>query len=152
SVQSDPMPTRPRGRRFGNRSLKSSLTIKERAFAQSPGLPLTQKSGEGLANVKTMQGDTRRPWARLLQGAWTTWQTHIFAALDQGVVSGTAFLTTVLVGRWDFPSELAVYSIGFSLLASLLAFQDSLILLPYTIQRHHPFQTASEHAGSSRMQ
>src|SRR4029077_12736064 len=38
---------------------------------------------------------------------------------------------------------------GISLLASVLAIQDSLILLPYSIQRHRPLGTPAEHAGSS---
>jgi O-antigen/teichoic acid export membrane protein/tRNA A-37 threonylcarbamoyl transferase component Bud32 len=131
--------------------LRSSLTIKERALAESPVLPPAQRRRGG-PSAGTPPRENRRTSVRLLQTAWTNWRTHVFAALDQAVVSGTAFLTTVLVGRWTFPSELGVYSIGFSLLASLLAFQDSLILLPYTIQRHHPLGTAAEHAGSSLMQ
>ena len=114
--------------------------------------PPAQKRGDVPANVRATQGQTRRTWVRLLRTAWVSWGTHVFAALDQAVVSGTAFLTTVLVGRCTFPSELGTYSIGFSLLASLLAFQDSLILLPYTIQRHRPLGTPAEHAGSSLMQ
>jgi hypothetical protein len=114
--------------------------------------PLAQKRGEVPAKVRTIARETRGRWARLLHIAWVTWRTHVFAALDQTVVSGTAFLTTVLVGYWTFPSELGIYSIGFSLLASLLAFQDSLILLAYTIQRHRPLGTPAEHAGSSLMQ
>jgi O-antigen/teichoic acid export membrane protein/tRNA A-37 threonylcarbamoyl transferase component Bud32 len=131
--------------------LRSSLTIKERGLAESPVLAPAQRRSDG-PNVGTSPRETRRTWVRFLQTAWATWRTHVFAALDQAVVSGTAFLTTVLVGRWTFPSELGIYSIGFSLLASLLAFQDSLILLPYTIQRHRPSGTAAEHAGSSLMQ
>ena len=33
------------------------------------------------------------------------------AALDQVVVSGTAFVSTVLVGRWSGPSELGRYKV-----------------------------------------
>jgi O-antigen/teichoic acid export membrane protein len=132
--------------------LKSNLTIKGKGLAQSPVFPLAQKRGDVPANVRATQGETRRTCVRLLRTAWVPWGTHVFAVLDQAVVSGTAFLTTVLVGRWTFPSELGIYSIGFSLLASLLAFQDSLILLPYTIQRHRPLGTPAEHAGSSLIQ
>ena len=80
---------------------------------------------------------------RLISGA------HALALADQAVVSGTSFLTTVLIARWTGPSQLGVYAIGLSLLASLLAVQESLILLPYSIQRHHPLGTPAEHAGAS---
>ena len=86
----------------------------------------------------------KRAWIlRIISG------THVVALADQAIVSGTSFLTIVLVGRWTVPSELGVYSIGISLLASLLAVQDSLILLPYTIQRHRSRGTPAEHAGSA---
>ncbi len=75
--------------------------------------------------------------------------THMLALADQAVVSGTSLLSTVLVGRWTVPSELGIYSIGLSVLGSLLAVQDALILLPYTIQRHRPSRSPAEHAGTS---
>ncbi len=85
---------------------------------------------------------------------WTTIQqiicgSHVMSLADQAIVSGTSFLTTVLVGRWTLPSELGVYSMGISLLASLLAIQDSLILLPYTIQRHRPTGTPGHQLGTA---
>jgi O-antigen/teichoic acid export membrane protein len=74
------------------------------------------------------------------------------ALADQAVVSGASFLTTVAIGRWTFPSELGLYSIGISLLVSSVAIQESLIAIPYTIQRHRPLGTQAEHAGSSLTQ
>src|SRR5262245_60421060 len=44
---------------------------------------------------------------------------HTLALLDQAVVSGASFLTTVVVGRSTSPSELGVYALGMSLLTSL---------------------------------
>jgi O-antigen/teichoic acid export membrane protein len=86
------------------------------------------------------------PWAAVMRVAFGT---HVLALADQAVVSGTSLLSTVLVGRWSAPSELGLYSIGLSVLGSLLAVQDALILLPYTIQRHRPSRTSAEHAGIS---
>lgn len=74
---------------------------------------------------------------------------HLLSFIDQGVVSGTSFLSTLLVARFSNAGELGVYAIGISLLASLIAFQDSLILQPYTIQLHSRRGTAAEHSGSS---
>jgi hypothetical protein len=66
---------------------------------------------------------------------------------DQAVVSGASFLTTI--GRFAFPSELGLYSLAASLLISLFCIQESLITLPYTVQRHRPIGTPAEYAGSS---
>jgi O-antigen/teichoic acid export membrane protein len=87
-------------------------------------------------------------------GAWAAltrvvFGTHFLALADQAVVSGTTLLSTVLVGRFTVPSQLGIYTIALSVLGSLLAVQDALILLPYTIQRHRPSRTPAEHAGIS---
>ncbi|MGA2494106.1 MAG: hypothetical protein ABSF67_14335 [Roseiarcus sp.] len=74
---------------------------------------------------------------------------HSLALADQAVVSGASLLSTVAVGRWTLPSELGIYTIALSVSGSLLAVQDALILLPYTIQRHHPSYSPAEHAGTS---
>jgi O-antigen/teichoic acid export membrane protein len=75
--------------------------------------------------------------------------THLLALVDQAVFSGTSLLATVLVGRWTSPSQLAIYTIGISVLVSVLAVQDALILLPYTIRRQHPSCSPAEHAAIS---
>jgi len=74
---------------------------------------------------------------------------HVLSLVDQAIVSATGFLTTVLIARWSDPAQLGIYALGLSLLLSLLGFQDSLILQPYLIQRHHPQGTPSERAGAS---
>ena len=74
---------------------------------------------------------------------------HVLAIADQGVVSAASFLTTVIIGRWTNASQLGIYAIGISVLASSYTIQGSLITLPYSIQRHRPLGTPAEHAGSS---
>lgn len=90
------------------------------------------------------EGSKRGVPARLIQLAFGP---HFLSLADQVIVSGTSLLSTVLVGRWTVPSELGIYTIGLSVLGSILAIQDALILLPYAIQRHHPSRTAAEHLG-----
>lgn len=86
-------------------------------------------------------------------GLTTISGTHILALVDQVVVSGTSFLTTVMIGRWILPSQLGLYSIGMSLLISFVTIEDSLITLPYTIQRCRlQQQEAAEHAGTALLQ
>src|ERR1051325_11854112 len=69
---------------------------------------------------------------------------HALALADQAVVSGTSFLTSVLIGRWAGSSQLGIYAIGLSLLISVVAVQNSLISLPYTIGPRQGLTTAAE--------
>ena len=71
------------------------------------------------------------------------------ALADQAVVSAASFLTTIIIGRCTDASQLGIYAIGISVLASAFTIQGQLILLPYAIQRHRPLGTPVEHAGSS---
>jgi O-antigen/teichoic acid export membrane protein len=80
------------------------------------------------------------------------WGTPVIALIDQGVVSGASFLTTIMVGRWTSPGQLGLYSVGVSALVASLAIQDSLVSLPYTIQRHQMPRTPAEGAGASLAQ
>ena len=78
--------------------------------------------------------------------------THALALADQAVVSSASFLTTIIVGRWTHPNELGLYAIGASLMVLALNFQESLISLPYTIQRHRVLGMPTEYAGGSLAQ
>src|SRR5216683_1647767 len=94
-------------------------------------------------------GTNRRPgsWSRFFD---TDSGNHVLALIDQAVVSGTSFLTTILIGRWCGASELGVYALGFSLLVSWGCVHQSLIALPYTIYRHRTRRgTQEEYAGSA---
>src|SRR5438128_4628311 len=89
-------------------------------------------------------------WAKAGAGLGTDSGKHTLALIDQAVVSGTSFLTTILIGRWCGAGELGVYSLGFSLLVSWGCAQQSLIALPYTIYRHRSrWGTQEEYAGSA---
>ena len=98
------------------------------------------------ADASTTRAGKREAWTKLLR---TVSGTHALALADQAVISGANFLATIVVSRWASPSQLGFYSIGFSWLVFVLGTQDSLVSLPYTIQRHHPLGTPSEAAGSS---
>jgi O-antigen/teichoic acid export membrane protein/thymidylate kinase len=88
-----------------------------------------------------------RFWARLRHGVSNK---DALAVLDQAVVSGTSFVTTVLVGRWCGADELGVYSLGFTLLVAWVTVHESLIALPYTIFRPRlPEETQAAAARSA---
>ena len=74
---------------------------------------------------------------------------HVLAWADQAVVSATSFLALIMIGRWTDPSQLGTYAIGASVLAMLLAAQESLITRPYAIQLYRPLGTPAEFAFSS---
>jgi O-antigen/teichoic acid export membrane protein len=86
-----------------------------------------------------------RPW-RLAAGQ------HLIALVDQAIVSGASFASTVLVAHWTVPSQLGIYSLGISLLVASVTIQEALISIPYTIQRDRGAGTPAECAGGSLMQ
>jgi O-antigen/teichoic acid export membrane protein len=108
-----------------------------------------------LAGSSTQQ--RRPPVSTIGEGLGRTWENavrlisreHVLSLADQGVVSGTGFLTTLLIARWSGSTQLGIYALGLSLLVSAVGFQDSLILQPYQIQRHYPGGTHAERAGAS---
>ncbi|MEH2537177.1 MULTISPECIES: polysaccharide biosynthesis C-terminal domain-containing protein [unclassified Bradyrhizobium] len=98
------------------------------------------------ADASKAQGQQESVWAKV-QGT-LSW-SQALALTDQAVVSAASFLTTILIGRFAQPSELGLYSMGFSLLVTCLCILESLISTPYTIHQHRSFGMAAEHAGAS---
>ena len=74
---------------------------------------------------------------------------HSLAMGDQILASGTNFLATVLIARFGGASALGSYVVAMTILAALLAFQDALIIKPYTIQQHGIEGSRENHAGMS---
>lgn len=56
-----------------------------------------------------------------------------WALTDQATVSATNFITSVILGRLAGPAELGLYSMAFSGLLWILAVQETLVTLPYTV-------------------
>jgi O-antigen/teichoic acid export membrane protein len=122
------------------------ITVAEPA-ASSP--MLASGSIAGSVDARITRAATTDARLSALHIAWKQWQVDALGFLDQAVVSGTSFITTVLISHWTSPDQLGLYAIGITVLLSMLAVQDSLISLPYTIQRHEPLSTPNEHAGSA---
>ena len=74
----------------------------------------------------------------------------VYSIFDQGVVSGTNFLTTLLIARTCCRAELGFYSLAWTMVLFLTAAQGNLISVPYTIycQRRSGAGLA-EYAGST---
>ncbi len=66
----------------------------------------------------------------------STAKKGIWALGDQAIVSGTNFVTTVIVGRYCGLDELGLYALAFGILVLLSVCQQSLILNPYTVFSH----------------
>ncbi len=67
---------------------------------------------------------------------WERRSTKVLLSLfDQGLVSGTRFLTTVAVGRFCGAHELGLYSLVFGVLLLVVGIQEALISVPFTINR-----------------
>src|SRR4051794_19160928 len=71
--------------------------------------------------------------------------SHVLGWADQAAVSAASFLALIMIGRWTEPSQLGTYAIGTSILALLLATQDSLITRPYSVQLHRRTGSRREH-------
>jgi O-antigen/teichoic acid export membrane protein/Ser/Thr protein kinase RdoA (MazF antagonist) len=125
-------------------ALESDVPIGELAQVGAPGGEHTDGTRWWPA---VRPGPTLKARARLLS---TDSGAQALALLDQAVVSGTSFLTTILIGRSCGAGELGIYSLGFSLLVSWGCVQQSLIAIPYTIYRHRSQGvTQTEYAGSA---
>lgn len=71
---------------------------------------------------------------RRVRGAFgVTARKGMLGLFDQAIVSGTSFITTVIVGRFCGPEQLGVYSLGFTLLVFIAVVQESLVSAPYTV-------------------
>lgn len=70
---------------------------------------------------------------RLVSRFGVTAQRGVLAVVDQGVVSGTRFLTSIVIGRVCGPGELGDYALGFTLYCLAICAQEALITLPFTI-------------------
>jgi O-antigen/teichoic acid export membrane protein len=88
-------------------------------------------------------------WSRMLR---LLTSKHLLALTDQAVVSGTSFLTLIIVARCTDAGQLGIFAIGISVIGVLTALQHSSICLPYSIQRHDHADTAAEHAFAALAQ
>jgi O-antigen/teichoic acid export membrane protein len=81
------------------------------------------------------------PFARPLQAQCDRWlgatvRKGGVALMDQAVVSGASFATTVIINRWCGVKEFGVYSLGFTIVVLTLGVLQSLVTAPYTIYVH----------------
>jgi O-antigen/teichoic acid export membrane protein len=114
--------------------------VTQQVSEEAPAQPTPNESEE------IARGPVTLPLKWLARGATGK---HALALVDQTAVSGTSFLTTVLVGRWCGAEELGVYSLAFSLAVAWGCVQEALVALPYIVYHHRqPLGTREQYAGS----
>jgi O-antigen/teichoic acid export membrane protein/tRNA A-37 threonylcarbamoyl transferase component Bud32 len=132
-------------RQTSQRDPHSNLLFDESTPARQPAASApAQRTPAAADGVSKRQGQEG--------GLGASLRAHILALADQGLVSATSFLTTVIVGRSTQPSELGLFAIGLALLVSCLGIQEALISTPYAVQRHHCSGTPAERAGTALAQ
>ena len=72
---------------------------------------------------------SRDYWSRGLP--WVT--KGSLAMLDQGLMSGSNFLTTILLARWLAPAQYGAYAMAFSIFVLLACIHECLIIEPMTV-------------------
>lgn len=99
--------------------------------------------------AESRQTSKHAPRRATITGVW-----HWLAALvDQGLVSGTRFLTTIIIGRYCGADELGTYSLAFSLLVLGCCFQEAIVTTPYAVlgQRLRNRSRSTYAGGIARM-
>jgi O-antigen/teichoic acid export membrane protein len=89
---------------------------------------------------------TASTWSRFLRAATGK---DALAIVDQAFVSGTRFLTAVIVGRVCGPHELGDYTLGFTLYCLAACILTNLIGFPFTVYSHQMLgESRRRYAGS----
>lgn len=74
----------------------------------------------------------------------------MLSVFDQAVVSGTSFVTSVLIGRLCSPADLGVYYLALSIVLFIRGVQEQLISAPYAVYCHREDdQRVSGYTGST---
>ena len=89
--------------------------------------PTSKKSNSASSQVKTFLGALVALFSG--QGA----RQGYLAAIDQGVISLSNFVATIILARNIDPTQLGVYGVGFVTLRLIRAFQDGLIVQPMNV-------------------
>ncbi|HUG89372.1 MAG TPA: hypothetical protein VML55_00975 [Planctomycetaceae bacterium] len=61
------------------------------------------------------------------------WRSSLLAVVDQAVVSGTGFATSVLIGRLCSKAELGTYFLALSVVLFIRGMQEQIVSAPYTV-------------------
>ena len=75
-----------------------------------------------------------RGLSRSVAGLWRRWGGRTFLSIaDQGLVSGSTFLVSILLARWLLPSGYGAYAIAYSIFLFISGFHNALVLEPMSV-------------------
>lgn len=88
---------------------------------------------QGSANLQSPTEAGFRKLSELLQSFRTWSRRGVLALLDQGLISGSNFVTAILLARWLTPQQYGSYALAFEVFLFISATYGSLILEPMTV-------------------
>lgn len=107
---------------------------------------LPTQSTAQLATVQTRPSWFRRSIARIESSDLIC---SLLAVFDQGMISGTNFVTAILIGRCCGAETLGIYSLVAAAIAMIVGIQDQLITAPYVLYHNRKTQrTLKRYCGS----
>ena len=71
------------------------------------------------------------------------------ALLDQGLVSGSNFLVSILLARWLTRDQYGAYAMGFSIFIFLYGFQNAFLLEPMSVFGPESYSGLSPHTSGN---
>jgi O-antigen/teichoic acid export membrane protein len=115
--------------------MRGDAIIEGRASRRAVSVPRTrERDAAGPDRDGYLSRSGVPAWRRLLAAATGK---DALAIVDQVVVSGTRFLTAVIVGRACGPRQLGDYTLGFTLYCLGACILTGLIAFPFTVYSHH---------------
>lgn len=105
-----------------------------------------------IVKVRKTPRDKRQGLKERLKRLWAkdSVRQGLLSVFDQGIVSGTNFATSVLIGRLCSHAEMGLYALGLSIVYFARAIQEQVVSAPYTIYcNRKPELQRAAYAGSS---
>lgn len=100
-------------------------------MSSAPPTSLAQDSELSLGDARTLA--RWWAWAMATVTGRGTMGGSLFSIADQAVVSGTSFLTAVIVGRASLPEDLGRYYLTLTIILTLVGLQEALVAAPYMV-------------------
>jgi O-antigen/teichoic acid export membrane protein len=123
---------------------------------QAPVIEVEPPAREVLERVAVSTGTTpvaRRWWWADLARRFPSLSSGALAIVDQAIVSGTSFVTAVIINRTVSAVEVGIYYVTLSIVVIALGIQENAIVAPYVIySKRRQGRELAEYAGSSWMQ
>jgi O-antigen/teichoic acid export membrane protein len=123
---------------------------------RTPVIEVESPEREVLDRVTAPTGTTtiaRRWWLADLARSFPSLSSGALSIVDQAIVSGTSFVTAVIINRAVSAVEVGIYYVTLSIVIIALGIQENVIVTPYVIySKRRQGRELAEYAGSSWLQ